>query len=100
MGMSKLKTDSIDLVVTSPPYNLGIAYGKYSDRGDRADYLRLVRANGRTELRRVLKPDGSFFLNLGAAPSNPMLPHELILRLRELFRSPEHNSLDQSDLDR
>ena len=38
-GMSKLKSRSIDLVVTSPPYNLGIAYGKYFDRGKRADYL-------------------------------------------------------------
>ena len=38
-GMSKLKRHSIDLVVTSPPYNLGIAYGKYFDRGKRADYL-------------------------------------------------------------
>ena len=34
----------------------------------------------------MLKPDGSFFLNVGAAPSNPMLPHELVLRLRDLFR--------------
>ena len=83
-GMSKLKTDSIDLVVTSPPYNLGIAYGKYFDRGKRADYL-LWCVRWATELRRVLKPDGSFFLNLGASPSNPMLPHELLLKFRELF---------------
>jgi len=29
--------NSVDLVVTSPPYNLGIAYGEYVD--DRQDYL-------------------------------------------------------------
>jgi site-specific DNA-methyltransferase (adenine-specific) len=33
----------------------------------------------------VLRPDGSFFLNIGAAPSNPMLPHEIVMALRELF---------------
>ena len=37
------------------------------------------------EVRRVLKPDGSFFLNVGAAPANPWFPHEVVLRLRNLF---------------
>jgi site-specific DNA-methyltransferase (adenine-specific) len=32
-----------------------------------------------------LKRDGSFFLNIGSAPSNPMLPHEIVMELRELF---------------
>ena len=35
--------DSVDLVVTSPPYNLGISYGKYSDRQDRRIVFVLVR---------------------------------------------------------
>ena len=38
-GMSRLADASVDLVVTSPPYNLGISYGKYSDRQDRRSYL-------------------------------------------------------------
>jgi site-specific DNA-methyltransferase (adenine-specific) len=37
------------------------------------------------ELRRILQPEGSFFLNIGGAPSNPMLPHELVTRLCSLF---------------
>ena len=28
-GMRKIDSDTIDIVVTSPPYNLGIAYGNY-----------------------------------------------------------------------
>ena len=84
-GISKLKSRSIDLVVTSPPYNLGIAYGKYFDRRKRGDYLDWCMRWAK-ELRRVLKGDGSFFLNLGASPSNPLLPHELILHLRDLFQ--------------
>jgi site-specific DNA-methyltransferase (adenine-specific) len=29
----------------------------------------------------VLKPNGSFFLNVGSAPSNPMLPHQIAIEL-------------------
>ncbi|HSP44479.1 MAG TPA: site-specific DNA-methyltransferase [Chthoniobacterales bacterium] len=82
--MAKIAASSVDLVVTSPPYNLGIAYSRYSDRQERGAYLDWCHAWA-SELRRVLKMDGSLFLNLGAAPSNPMVPHELVLRFRELF---------------
>jgi site-specific DNA-methyltransferase (adenine-specific) len=83
-GMAKLPTSSVDLVVTSPPYNLGVRYRQYSDRQDRQSYLQWC-ANWAGEIRRMLKPSGSFFLNIGAAPSNPMLPHEIVFQLRDLF---------------
>jgi site-specific DNA-methyltransferase (adenine-specific) len=83
-GMSRLANESIDLVVTSPPYNLGIAYGKYSDRQDRQSYLSWC-GQWTEQIHRVLKSSGSFFLNIGAAPSNPMLPHEIVMTLREFF---------------
>ena len=79
-----LADESVDLVVTSPPYNLGIKYGKYKDKLEREEYL-AWSLEWAGEVRRVLKPDGSFFLNVGAAPKNPMMPHEIILALRELF---------------
>jgi site-specific DNA-methyltransferase (adenine-specific) len=83
-GMARLPEASIDLVVTSPPYNIGVRYGKYSDRQDRQSYLRWC-AEWAAQLRRALKPSGSFFLNIGSAPSNPMLPHEIVLQLRDFF---------------
>jgi site-specific DNA-methyltransferase (adenine-specific) len=83
-GMSRLKNESVDLVVTSPPYNLGISYGKYSDRQDRRSYLDWC-SEWAGQVRRVLKSDGSFFINIGAAPSNPMLPHEIVMTLRDFF---------------
>jgi len=82
--MSRLAGGSVDLVVTSPPYNLGISYGKYSDRQDRQSYLGWC-GEWAAQVRRVLRSDGSFFLNIGAAPSNPMLPHEIVMTLRDLF---------------
>ena len=83
-GMTKLPAASIDLVVTSPPYNLGIRYSKFSDRADRAGYLHWCKTWA-AEIARLLKADGSFFLNVGASPANPMFPHELVLELRDLF---------------
>ena len=50
--------DSVDLVVTSPPYNLGIAYGTYKDNKTSEDYLEWTR-EWAAEVKRVLKPEGS-----------------------------------------
>jgi site-specific DNA-methyltransferase (adenine-specific) len=83
-GMSKVANESVDLVVTSPPYNLGIDYRKYSDRQDRQSYLQWCHTWAQ-QVRRLLKPTGSFFLNVGAAPSNPMLPHEIAMSFQDLF---------------
>jgi len=83
-GVSRLPDESVDLVVTSPPYNLGIGYGKYSDRQDRQSYLRWC-GEWASQVQRILKQSGSFFLNIGSAPSNPMLPHEIAIGLRDLF---------------
>ena len=79
-GMSRLPNRSVDLVVTSPPYNLGVSYGKYSDAQDRQSYLEWCQ-KWAAEIRRVLKPSGSFFLNIGSAPSNPMLPHQIVTEM-------------------
>jgi site-specific DNA-methyltransferase (adenine-specific) len=83
-GMAGLAPQSIDLVVTSPPYNLGIRYRKFADNVNRESYLDWCE-QWAAQIQRLLRPNGSLFLNLGAAPSNPMLPHELVLRLRKFF---------------
>src|SRR6266487_6157567 len=79
-AMSRLPKEHVDLVVTSPPYNLGVRYGKYSDRKDQQSYLQWC-GEWAGEVQRILKPSGSFFLNIGSAPSNPMLPHEIVMEL-------------------
>ena len=84
-GMAALEPDSVDVVVTSPPYNLGIDYATYRDTAPRDAFLDWCHAWA-TEVRRVLKPAGSFFLNVGAAPANPLFPHEVLLKLQPLFR--------------
>jgi site-specific DNA-methyltransferase (adenine-specific) len=83
-GMAGLEAESVDLVVTSPPYNLGIKYSRYDDRRARDDYFDWTR-RWASAVKRVLRPKGSFFLNVGASPANPLLPHEIILALRDQF---------------
>jgi len=80
---------SVDVIVTSPPYNLGIGYSSYDDRKTEADYLDWM-ARVAAALSRVLRPDGSFFLNVSGSSSQPWLPFELIVRLRPLFALQNH----------
>jgi len=87
--LATMPANSVDVVVTSPPYNLDLGYRAYRDRRDEADYLDWMVAVC-TELRRVMKPDGSFFLNISGSSSRPWLPFELIVRLRPLFELQNH----------
>ncbi len=73
---------SVDLVVTSPPYNLGIKYQSFEDTAARSEFLAWCR-EWATEIKRVMADDASFFLNVGAAPANPLMPHQLVLVLTD-----------------
>lgn len=83
-GLKKLEAESIDLVVTSPPYNLGIDYNIYNDSQSRKSYLNWMKEWGR-EVKRVLSDKGSVFLNLGSKPSDLWVPHEVLFTLRDVF---------------
>lgn len=77
-----LAAGSMDLVVSSPPYNLGISYKTFKDTAPREEYLSWCQAWA-GEVKRVMTDDASFFLNVGAAPANPLMPHQLILALTD-----------------
>ena len=88
-ALPSLAAGSVDVVVTSPPYNLGISYRGYDDRHAEDDYLSwLLRVA--IEVRRVVKEDASFFLNISGSSSAPWLPFELIVRLRPQFVLQNH----------
>lgn len=80
--LTNLAAGSQDLVVTSPPYNLGINYNSFKDTSPREEFLKWCRCWAE-QVKRVLADDGSFFLNVGAAPANPLMPHQLILALTD-----------------
>ncbi len=75
--MSAIDSESIDMIVTSPPYNIDIEYGnitkngkvqkskgvKYKDDYSEEEY-RLLLKTVFDECKRVLKKDGSIFINI------------------------------------
>ena len=70
IGMQELDEASIDLVVTSPPYNLNINYGEYNDDLPREEYLNWL-GTVFTQVKRILKNNGHFFLNVGYTNIDP-----------------------------
>jgi len=87
--LKALPSTSVDVVITSPPYNIGIRYRSYEDRKPRATYLGWLREIG-VELRRVLRPDGSFFLNVGSTNSDPWVAMDVAAAFRETFVLQNH----------
>jgi site-specific DNA-methyltransferase (adenine-specific) len=65
-----------DVIVTSPPYNLGAAYASYDDRRPRREYLEWIDRAGEA-VAGALAPRGSFFLNVGGPPTDPWLPWDI-----------------------
>jgi len=72
------------VVVTSPPYNLGVRYATYRDDRPREEYLHWT-GGVRDAVRSVLAERGSFFLNVGGPPSDPWLPWDVARVVAEGF---------------
>lgn len=79
----RIRPGSVSVVVTSPPYNLGVDYGRYRDDLTREEYLAWSRRVGST-VAAVLERFGSFFLNVGSPPRDPWLAWDVA---REVGRS-------------
>ena len=62
--LKKLPDESIDLIVTDPPYNLNKDYGKSKDNLEFEEYLDFSRA-WLSEAKRVLKKEGSIYIFMG-----------------------------------
>ena len=82
--MQKQKAGSIDCVITSPPYNLDIKYSKYKDDMSRDDYL-VWFGKVSKEIKRVLKDEGHFFLNVGSINSDPYVAMDVCGEVRKEF---------------
>lgn len=65
--LKEIPDESVNLVVTSPPYNIGKPYGNYKDKIPLDKWQELI-SDVTKEVHRVLTPNGSFFLNLSPVP--------------------------------
>ncbi len=76
-----LEEASVDIIVTSPPYNIGIRYGTHKDDMPREEYLEFM-GNFASSVKRVLKNDGSLFLNVGNTPKDPWIAWDVAQMFR------------------
>ena len=82
--LKNLPDKTISLVVTSPPYNIGLKYHKYEDKKPREQYLEWIY-DIFTELKRVLKDEGHIFLNMGYTNKDPWISMEVALKLKDIL---------------
>src|SRR5689334_16938025 len=75
-ALKSLPSSSVDVVVFSPPWNIGVAYRSYDDRKPREAYLDWMRLVAE-RLHNVLKPHGSLFLNVGATNHDPWIMYDV-----------------------
>ena len=80
---------NIDVIVTSPPYNIGVKYASYIDELPELDYLNWLKLIF-AELKECLKIDGSFFLNIGSTLNNPWIAFDVANVVRETFHLQNH----------
>ncbi|MCZ0962459.1 DNA-methyltransferase [Paracoccus benzoatiresistens] len=78
--MTAMSAGSVDVVVTSPPYNVGVAYRSYEDRMPEAAYLAWMEAIA-AQIARILREDGAAFINLGAG-ANPWQALDVAMQFR------------------
>jgi len=84
-GMESLEPGSVDVVVTSPPYNVGVGYKSYDDRIPREEYLEWLERWAR-RLEGVLAREGSLFLNIGSVPRDPWVPFQVARVMGGIFK--------------
>lgn len=63
-AMKKLPAESVDLAFADPPFNIGYDYDVYDDKKDAQSYLDWSK-EWISQVHRVLKPDGTFWLAIG-----------------------------------
>jgi DNA modification methylase len=83
-AMRRMESESIDLVFADPPFNIGYQYDVYDDCRDDDDFVSWCR-DWMTEVVRVLKPAGTFWLAIGdeyAAELKVLMQRELHLVCR------------------
>lgn len=62
--LKSIESNSVDLIVADPPYNVGKDYGNKSDKQDFDDYLEFSK-KWLKECQRILKPTGTIYVFIG-----------------------------------
>lgn len=82
--MATQSEKSIPLIISSPPYNLKIKYGKYKDDKPRDGYLKWMGDISKA-MKRILCDDGHIFLNVGSTNKDPWVYMDVAQVFRKDF---------------
>jgi DNA modification methylase len=86
-GMKLLDNNSIDCIITSPPYNVGfrkdnVKYLEYQDNLSETEYLLFIEKIF-LSLKRILKPTGTILFNFNYCQRTNDLPYKVCLKAIE-----------------
>jgi len=99
---TKIDENSVDIIITSPPYNIGIKYNSHKDNMPFGKYLDWMEEFGKM-CAIVLKNNGSLFFNIGDKASDEFRSFEVAQRIAKSLKLqntihwiksvavPEHN---------
>ena len=89
--MKRMKNESVNLILTSPPYNMTKRKGGYADTGrydvyndwkTEEEYIDFTE-NLFNEFSRIVTMDGVVLYNFGYSIENPALPYKLVANIVE-----------------
>ena len=71
--MDKMASDSVDMLITSPPYNLGVEYDSYDDNLELKSYLEFLNDVWKKAYR-IIKPGGRIAITIANIRRSPFIP--------------------------
>lgn len=103
-GMEQMEPSSVDIIVTSPPYNIGMNYNSHKDDMAFEDYLKWMHDFGKAS-KRVLKENGSMFFNIGDKSSDELKAFDVAkkintdnLRIQNTIHWIKHISIPEESI--
>lgn len=83
--MADMPEKIVDIIVTSPPYNIGIKYNSHYDNMPFNEYLDWMEEFGK-RCAKILKDDGSLFFNIGDKASDEFRSFEVAQRIAKSLK--------------
>jgi site-specific DNA-methyltransferase (adenine-specific) len=79
-GMRRMSDGSVDCIITSPPYNVGLSYNEYDDSKEYSDYLAWM-TDVFNSCYRVLTADGRMCINIGDGKNGSIPTHSDFIQI-------------------
>lgn len=83
--MKHIPDGSVDCIITSPPYNVGIKYNSYFDKIDYCDYIKFIEIFIDSYFHK-LSPDGRICINIGDAKNGSIPTHSDFIQILKKYR--------------